>query len=276
MVDKRAILAAGAAAVAAYAILKHFEKKSPGDGEKKGEWHSPFEKYGGILGGDSTPGTVYNLPPQGTVIFPQPPAFSMEGLITPLVEAQKRTAAYRGAGLTRSQQTAYQLMSAIGAGGGAYKPPTQRASISRTFLPMAPAGVASKKAISAAVSAEALRVSRAGVASSGAIGAFAKDVGGYVASSPRMIGAAGAASSRAISSAVRGVTGISKKEVGSALPSGSASVVSTLQSGFVSRAMGGASRAPGVASTKKQPSSGGGSSRTGTRRTSVTGKYSGR
>lgn len=274
MVDKRALIGAGAAMVAAYAILKHFEKKSPGDGDKEGEWHSPFEKFGGILGSDgrdSTPGTVYNLPPQGTVIFPQPPAFSMEGLITPITEVPNRTAAYRGAGLTHSQQTAYQLMSAIGAGGGAYKPPTQRAPISRTFLPVGPAGVASKKAITAAVSAEAKRVSRAGVAGSGAIGAFAKDAGSYAVSSPRRIGSAGGASSRAISSAVRGVTGITKKEIGSALPSGSASVVSTLQSGFVSRATGGAS-------SKKQPSSGGGggSYRTGTRRTSVTGKYSGR
>jgi hypothetical protein len=255
--------------VAAYAVIKHFEDKSPGDGEKEGEWHSPFEKYGGILGSDSTPGTVYNLPPQGTVIFPQPPAFSMEGLITPITEVPNRTAAYRGAGLTHSQQTAYQLMSAIGAGGGAYKPPTQRAPISRTFLPVGSAGIASKKAITAAVSAEAKRVSRAGVAGSGAIGAFAKDAGSYAVSSPRRIGSAGVASGRAISSAVRGVTGITKKEVGSALPSGSASVVSTLQSGFVSRATGGAS-------SKKQPSRGGGTARTGTRRTSVTGKYSGR
>ena len=118
---------------------------------------------------------------------------------------------------------------------------TKKEAVSRTMLPIAPAGVAAKGAIQAAAVTEAQRVSRAGVAGGGAITSFLKDVGGFAISTPRRIGSAGAAAGGAISSAARGVTGISKKEKTSTLPSGAVSTVSALQRGFARRASGGGS-----------------------------------
>jgi hypothetical protein len=165
------------------------------------------QKAGGILGSGAgvTPGTIYNIPASAGVTFPKAPDYRnvFSSLLAPtgVVENQAKPSARRGGG----RDFAYAESIPYGAD------VPKKEVVSRTFLPIAPAGVAAKGAIQTAAGVEAQRISRAGVSGGGAITSFLKDVGGYAVSTPGRRGSAGVVSSRAISSAVRGVTGISKK-----------------------------------------------------------------
>jgi hypothetical protein len=202
------IIAGVGIGIAAFSGL--FEKKPPGDGEKEGEYGSPFEMFGRILGSQGgEPGITYNLPQQPAVTFPDIPY--TESFRQPIVEVPQRDVARRsGAGMTSAQRTAYDIMSVVGRGGGTYTAP-KKETVSRTLLPIAPAGVAAKGAIQAAASTEAQRISSAGVAGGGALTSFFRDIPKIPSYAAKKISSAGVAGSGSISSAVRSVSGGSKK-----------------------------------------------------------------
>ena len=120
-INKKALVVGVATAVASGLIIKKLsEPKSPGDAERPGEWHSPFERYGGILGsngGETYPGESWNIPQQQPIIFPSEQPFDFSAFF----RGEDPQKPKRAKQLPESQQTAYNILSAIGFGGGVYK-----------------------------------------------------------------------------------------------------------------------------------------------------------
>jgi len=137
-INKKALVVGVATAVASGLIIKELSKpKQPGDAERPGEWKSPFERFGGILGsngGETYPGESFSIPQQQPVIFPSEAPFDFSAFF----RGEDPRAPKRAKTLPESQQTAYNILSAIGFGGGVYTPPTTK----KTPTPLATMGAA--------------------------------------------------------------------------------------------------------------------------------------